>query len=301
MRILFVNHTSAASGAEFALMRLITGVRRKHHVAVACPADRTARRPARRRRRAARAHPRLRGKPSPRPGPDTPQPRRGSPSAASPSPAPRARFDADILHANTPRAGLMGAMATRLGGPAARRARARARAARAWSAAECSRARPLGERDPDGLAGDRAPLQRGAVAAGRDPRLQQLRPRALRPGRVEPSLVREELGIAPTSPLLGQVAQITPWKAQDTSIRALAAAARPGPRRAPPDRRRTSLSRARASATTTRATCASCTGWSAAGRSRTASTSSASAATSLGSCASSTCRCSRPGTSRSPT
>ena len=38
MRILFVNHTSAASGAEFALMRLVSGVRRKHHVAVACPA-----------------------------------------------------------------------------------------------------------------------------------------------------------------------------------------------------------------------------------------------------------------------
>ncbi len=37
MRILFLNHTGAASGAEFALMRLVKAVRRRHHVAVACP------------------------------------------------------------------------------------------------------------------------------------------------------------------------------------------------------------------------------------------------------------------------
>ena len=75
MRILFVNHTSAASGAEFALMRLITGVRRKHHVAVACPATGPL---ADLLDDAAVQHvpdPRLRGKPAPRPGPDTAQPR----------------------------------------------------------------------------------------------------------------------------------------------------------------------------------------------------------------------------------
>jgi glycosyltransferase involved in cell wall biosynthesis len=48
------------------------------------------------------------------------------------------------------------------------------------------------------------------------------------PDRVEASPVREELGIAPTASLLGQVAQITPWKAQDTSIRALAQLHRDG-------------------------------------------------------------------------
>ncbi|HEX3278563.1 MAG TPA: glycosyltransferase family 4 protein, partial [Thermoleophilaceae bacterium] len=42
------------------------------------------------------------------------------------------------------------------------------------------------------------------------------------PDRVAPAALREELGIPTDAPLLGHVAQITPWKAQDTSIRALA-------------------------------------------------------------------------------
>ena len=42
------------------------------------------------------------------------------------------------------------------------------------------------------------------------------------PDRVEPGAVRRELGIGMDTPLLGHVAQITPWKAQDTSIQALA-------------------------------------------------------------------------------
>jgi L-malate glycosyltransferase len=38
---------------------------------------------------------------------------------------------------------------------------------------------------------------------------------------VRPAALREELGLSPGSYLIGQVAQITPWKAQDTAIRAL--------------------------------------------------------------------------------
>jgi glycosyltransferase involved in cell wall biosynthesis len=41
------------------------------------------------------------------------------------------------------------------------------------------------------------------------------------PERVRPARVRQELGLHPAAPLLGQVAQITPWKGQDTAIRAL--------------------------------------------------------------------------------
>jgi glycosyltransferase involved in cell wall biosynthesis len=48
------------------------------------------------------------------------------------------------------------------------------------------------------------------------------------PDRVEPAAVREELGIRPTAALLGQVAQITPWKGQDTAIRTLAELRRGG-------------------------------------------------------------------------
>ena len=43
------------------------------------------------------------------------------------------------------------------------------------------------------------------------------------PERVDPAPIRAELGIAQAgAPLLGQVAQITPWKGQDTAIRAVA-------------------------------------------------------------------------------
>jgi glycosyltransferase involved in cell wall biosynthesis len=48
------------------------------------------------------------------------------------------------------------------------------------------------------------------------------------PGHVAPAPLREELGIGPGAALLGQVAQITPWKAQDDSIRALAQLRRSG-------------------------------------------------------------------------
>jgi glycosyltransferase involved in cell wall biosynthesis len=42
------------------------------------------------------------------------------------------------------------------------------------------------------------------------------------PARVAPAPIRQELGLSPDARLIGQVAQITPWKAQDVSIRALA-------------------------------------------------------------------------------
>ena len=42
---------------------------------------------------------------------------------------------------------------------------------------------------------------------------------------MEPAPLREELGLGPEAALLGQVAQITPWKGQDVAIRTLARAA----------------------------------------------------------------------------
>jgi len=42
------------------------------------------------------------------------------------------------------------------------------------------------------------------------------------PSGVTAARLRQELGIAPEAGLLGQVSQITPWKGQDTAIRALA-------------------------------------------------------------------------------
>ena len=114
MRILFVNHTGAWSGAEFALMRLVAGGARRAPGGVACPSGgplAERRGPGRRRalsvpafEASLRLHPvqtpvglgRLR--------------RRALAWRAS-------RVRADVIHANTPRAGLMAALARRLGGP----------------------------------------------------------------------------------------------------------------------------------------------------------------------------------------
>ena len=48
------------------------------------------------------------------------------------------------------------------------------------------------------------------------------------PDRVEPAGIRDQLGIAPEASLLGHIAQITPWKGQDDSIRAVALLNRSG-------------------------------------------------------------------------
>jgi glycosyltransferase involved in cell wall biosynthesis len=48
------------------------------------------------------------------------------------------------------------------------------------------------------------------------------------PQRVRPAGLREQLGLRPDARLLGEVAQITPWKGQDTAVRALAELRRGG-------------------------------------------------------------------------
>jgi glycosyltransferase involved in cell wall biosynthesis len=221
VRILFVSHTGSWSGAEAALMRLINSLAADHELAVACPPS----------------------------GPFAAEvdragiPRLSIPAVEvsfrlDPFHTPRGfarlgaagvavaraarRFDADIVHASTPRAGLIGALARQFGGP------------------------PLVVRVHDHLPSSalgrsvRAILARSAsgVAAVSNYTAAEFneglaRPMAVRvyngidlerfdPDRVGPAPLRAELGIAPEAPLLGQIAQITPWKAQDTAIRSLA-------------------------------------------------------------------------------
>src|SRR3954453_10624835 len=222
MKILFVNHTSAASGAEFALMRLVGAVRRHHHVAVACPetgplADLLD--------EAAVQH--------------VPIPAFEASLRLDPVQTPlnltrlgiggvalaRAgkRFDADLPRANTPRAGLRGARANRVGGPPL--------------VVRAHEHMPL-----DSVVGRsvRSVLGRSAnailtVSQEIERRINDGLPQPVAthvynsfdrdrfdPDRVAPAGVRRELGIGMDAPLLCHVAQITPWKAQDTSIRALA-------------------------------------------------------------------------------
>jgi len=227
MRILFVNHTGAASGAEFALMRLISGIRHRHHVAVACPptgplADMLD--------DAAVQHvPVPAFEASLRLDP-VQTPLNAARLAAGGLALARAarRFEADLLHANTPRAGLMGAIAHRLGGPPL-----------VVRAHEHLPLTPMGR-------GVRFVLARSAnviltVSKETERRFNYglERPVASHvynsfdrerfdPERVAAADIRKELGIGARAGLLGHVAQITPWKGQDTSIRALAELHRSG-------------------------------------------------------------------------
>ncbi|MEA2400318.1 MAG: hypothetical protein QOK00_721 [Thermoleophilaceae bacterium] len=227
MRILFVNHTSAASGAEFALMRLVSGMRPEHHVAVACPARGPL---ADMLDEAAVEHvPIPAFEASLRLDPVQTPLNLARLAAGSVALARAAkRFEADLVHANTPRAGLMGAFANRLGGPplvvrahehvpltkvgrGVRSVLGRSASAVVTVSQEVER------RFNDGLA---RPLATHVYNSFDRERFD--------PDRAEATQVREELGIDPGAALLGQVAQITPWKAQDTSIRALARLQRDG-------------------------------------------------------------------------
>jgi glycosyltransferase involved in cell wall biosynthesis len=220
MRILFANHTGAWSGAEVSLMRVLAGVRAHHEVCVACPragllsdalaAAGVARRPLPEVGASLRLHP-LR----------TPL-GLGQLAAGGVALAGAARdFRADVIHANSTRAGILASIARALGGPAF-----------------VVRAHEHVPLTPVGRA-VRALLVRsaGAIAAVSDYTAFKFnegleRPVATRiynsidharfdPSRVRPAALRDELGLSPGAYLLGQVAQITPWKGQDTLIRAL--------------------------------------------------------------------------------
>jgi glycosyltransferase involved in cell wall biosynthesis len=227
VRILFVNHTAAASGAELALMRLVNGLRSTHRVAVACPAkgpltellDEAAL--ERISLPAFEASLRLDAVQTPL------NMLRLSAGGVTLARAAR-RFRADVIHANTPRAGLIGSVARRFGAPPlVVRAHEHipptlvGRPVRAVLAQSASAilpvSRDIASRFNEGL---ERPLAAHVYNSFDRARFD--------PARVTPAGIRESLGIGPEAALLGQIAQITPWKAQDTSIRALAELRRDG-------------------------------------------------------------------------
>jgi glycosyltransferase involved in cell wall biosynthesis len=221
MRILFANHTSDVSGAEVAMLRLLEGLSPVHDVAVACPA----------------------------PGPlATALDRAGhsrTPLAevdlsiradlirtplgiAALVPAGMAlrnaarRHRADVIHANTSRAGIVGAVASALGAPPV--------------------VVQVHENLPPSLFGRATRVAVGRTAATvvavtkhteRVFREGTRRPRAktvsiyisIDHGRfqagVQPARLRDELGLPPDAMLIGEVANITPSKGQDLAVRTL--------------------------------------------------------------------------------
>jgi glycosyltransferase involved in cell wall biosynthesis len=220
VRILLANHTGAWSGAEVSLMRLVAGLREEHDLAIACPDEgRLATEVDRagvRRLSIPAVDASLRLHPLQTPAGVW---QLGAGGAALARAA--RRFGADMVHANTPRVGIMAAVGLRRGPPFVVRAHEHLPPTRVGRAV-----RSLIVRTARGVAAV-SDFTAGRFNEGLS------RPVATRvynsidlerfdADRVRPAPIRDELALSPNVRLLGQVAQITPWKAQDVSIRALA-------------------------------------------------------------------------------
>ncbi len=141
MKILFVSHTPLAGGAEEGLIRLLEGLSAEHSVAVACPAPG----PLAGRIDAAGVQrysvPAFEASLRPHPV-QTPVGLAHLGAAGVALARLVRRVRPDIVHANSPRAGLMSALACSLGGPAAGGARARRPSRRAGWAGACDSCSP---------------------------------------------------------------------------------------------------------------------------------------------------------------
>jgi glycosyltransferase involved in cell wall biosynthesis len=219
-RVLLVSHTARISGAEHTLLDLLRGLPRDVAATVACPRGRLADEVG------ALGVPaiRLRGTDAGLKLHPVRTPRAAASLAADGVAVLRAarRRDATVVHANSTRAALSCAVARALGGP------------------------PLAVHVHDVLGEDRvSTLVRAAIVATADVVLansEHVRASVERAGGPEVVVVdnpvdlerfdplradgpraRAEHGVGASEPLLLLVGQITPWKGQDTAIRALAA------------------------------------------------------------------------------
>jgi glycosyltransferase involved in cell wall biosynthesis len=221
VRILFVNHTGACSGAENAMLVLLEHLPAEHERAVACPPggnletkliDRGI------------AH-------YPITGTDVSlalHPVRTARGLASIVHSAfdvlrvARRFEADVIHANSIRAGLIATAARRLGGPPVvvqchdhlptNRVGAITRSTLARNADAVVAVSDTTAADfNNGLAKPKAERVFISVDHGRFGSAVSDAP-----------ALRAELGVPAHAWLLAEVAQITPWKGQDTAIRAMA-------------------------------------------------------------------------------
>ena len=228
MRILLANHTGYWSGAEVALIRLAAGLSNDHPIAVACPTQG--------RLATAVAEAGIRHIPLPptdvslRPHPLlTPVGVGQLMVAGAALRVAAARHAADVIHANSLRSGLSAVIAARLGAPPvvvqvhehlpdSRLGRATRKAIARSAAGVVAVTRYTAENFNDGLPG--APAQPLYISIDHS---------RFDPDKVEAAPLRQELGLPEDSVLIGEVAQITPWKGQDTAIRMLAAIRRVRP------------------------------------------------------------------------
>ncbi len=217
MRVLYVNHTAKLGGAEHSLLTLLEGLPDEVVPIVACPAG-----PLRDRVRAlgARVEP-LRGTAgSFRLHPvRTPWALADIARSAAALRAIAHRLRADLIHANSVRAGLIAAPGRALGSPPIV-VHIRDAIPAGLAGRLVGRAIDLGARETVCISEyvARGTGQRGAVKV--IPNGVDLN--RFDPATFERAAARATLGLGPAERALGVVAQITPWKGQDDAIAALA-------------------------------------------------------------------------------
>jgi glycosyltransferase involved in cell wall biosynthesis len=213
MKVLYSSHTEHVSGGEHSLLDLLAALPPGVSAEVACPPGDLAGRLPRVHHipgtdASLRLHPWY-----------TPRALLGMGHAGWRLRRVAARTGAELVHANSIRAGLVALVARALGGPPV--------------------VVHVRDRLPDGLAGRAtlALLTRAAAVVGNSEytlRGVPARGRAVRaaipspvdlarfdPARVDRAQARARLGLDADAPVLGVVGQLTPWKAQDDAIRIL--------------------------------------------------------------------------------
>jgi glycosyltransferase involved in cell wall biosynthesis len=220
MRVLYVNHTSHMSGGERSLLSLLGGLPGDVRAHVACPGGPLA--------DAVRQL-----------GVDVlPLPGTAGSLKLHPTRTPRAvaeltlaalavrrharAVQADLVHANSIRAGLTAGMAARLGGPPAI---SHVRDCLPPGRVSSLTRRLVSSMSAVVLANSRHTAARFAVDGTRAAVLVAHSPIDLRqfdPARVDRIAARDRLGLAPSDVALGVIGQLTPWKGQDDAVRATA-------------------------------------------------------------------------------
>jgi glycosyltransferase involved in cell wall biosynthesis len=219
VRVLYVNHTAVMSGAERSLLELIEGLPAEVEPHLACPVGPLA--------DAARA---LGFPVTDVPGTDGSlklHPARTAKAVVDLGRATLAvrkaakRAGADLVHANTARAGLVASAVTRLGGPPAV-VHVRDRLPRGVVSDAVLRALVASARiviANSRYTGERIPIGRAPVRVIPNP----VDVESLSRIEINRTSVRTQLGLGLDDLVLVVVGQITPWKGQDLAIRVAAA------------------------------------------------------------------------------
>lgn len=228
MRVLYVSHTATIGGAERSLLELLSGLPEELSPAFAAPEGALAEAA---RRLGVRVTPIAETGLSFRFDPvETARGVANLGRAAAEVRSLARHVNADLVHANSIRAGLIVAPLRRLGGPPAvvhvRDALPAGAAAALTRIAIRSSAALV-------IANSGYTAARFAANGSGSPPVRVIHNAvdlaAFDPARVERKTARARLGLSPTTVALGVVAQISPWKAQDDAIRMLAALRRSVP------------------------------------------------------------------------